>query len=395
MATTTALQPSPAFRKALLERGGGTAARCYQCATCSGVCELAPAGAPFPRRQMLWAQWGLSDRLAADPAVWLCHQCNDCTVRCPRDARPGDVLQAVRSLAVEALAFPAFLGRWVANARRTWPLLLGLPILFWLALLAGMGLLRVPDDFHAYEQVVPHWLIYSVFFPMAGFATLASFTGGRRLWRALGNGVARSGSFLAQLAPVGLEIATHKRFGECGSAHYRRAGHLALFWGFMGAALTSGLLIVAIYLQGEQLPLALGHPYKILGNLSALLLLLGGSILVVKRLTQDDRVAASTAFDWFFNGVVALVILSGVAAELARLLAGDGVWPPPVAVGVYVVHLGVVTTLFLTFPYSKFSHLVYRTLAMAHERMVREPAARGRDDALPRAPAGEARADGS
>jgi len=193
MASTTALQPSPEFRKALIERGGGTAAKCYQCATCSSVCKLSPEGAPFPRRQMLWAQWGLSDRLAADPAAWLCHQCNDCSVRCPRGARPGDVLQAVRSLAVEALAFPAFLGRWVAHAGTTWPLLLGLPILFWVALLAATGLLHVPPDFHAYEQLVPHGLIYAVFLPMAGFVMFASFTGGRRLWHALGNGVSRSG----------------------------------------------------------------------------------------------------------------------------------------------------------------------------------------------------------
>jgi quinone-modifying oxidoreductase subunit QmoC len=375
MASTTALQPSATFRKTLAERGGGTAAKCYQCATCSSVCELAPEGAPFPRRQMLWAQWGLSDRLFADPATWLCHQCNDCTVRCPRGARPGDVLQAVRSLAVEALAFPAFLGRWVGNARATWPLLLGLPILFWLALLAGTGLLRVPGDFRAYEQVVPHWLIYSVFLPVAGFAMLASFAGGQRLWRALGKGVSRSGSFLAQLGPVALEIATHRRFGECGSARYRRVGHLALFWGFVGAAVTSGLLIVAIYVQGERMPLGLGHPYKILGNLSAVLLLLGGGILVANRLTQDGRVGASTAFDWFFNVVVALVIVTGVVAELARLLAGEGTVPAAVAVGIYVVHLGVVTTLFVTFPYSKFAHLVYRALAMVHERMTREPGA--------------------
>ena len=35
----------------------------------------------------------------------------------------------------------------------------------------------------------------------------------------------------------------------------------------------------------------------------------------------------------------------------------------------YVLHLGVVLCLFVTFPYSKFAHLLYRTLAMIHERM--------------------------
>ena len=41
-----------------------------------------------------------------------------------------------------------------------------------------------------------------------------------------------------------------------------------------------------------------------------------------------------------------------------------GVW-------VYIAHLGTVLSMFATFPYSKFAHLLYRSLAMVHERMVR------------------------
>ena len=33
------------------------------------------------------------------------------------------------------------------------------------------------------------------------------------------------------------------------------------------------------------------------------------------------------------------------------------------------IHLAIVLTLFLTLPYSKFAHILYRTLAMAHERL--------------------------
>ncbi len=371
MATLPALLPSAEFRDALRRRGGETATRCFQCATCSAVCELAPMEAPFPRRQMLMAQWGMADRLAADPAVWLCHQCNDCTARCPREAHPGDVLQAVRSLVIERLSFPRFVGTAVANARATWPLLLGLPILFWALLLGALGRLDAPADFVAYEQIVPHGVLYAVFFPVAAWVLLASWISGRRFWSLLGAAQPRSGAFLANLFPPLGEIATHRRFGTCAAAKPRRTGHLALLWGFVGAAVTSGLLIVGIYIMHLEMPLSLGHPFKILGNISAILLVLGAVLLVTNRLRDGATSGVSTAFDTFFLTVVVLVIATGVVVEVARFVLS-----PQAALVLYVLHLSVILTLFLTFPYSKFAHMLYRTLAMVHERMTRpEPAA--------------------
>jgi quinone-modifying oxidoreductase subunit QmoC len=368
MAVLTAVAPSTAFSEELRRRGGATAARCYQCATCSSVCALAPEDSPFPRRQMLWAQWGLADRLAAHPAVWLCYQCNDCTQRCPRDARPGDVLQIARALVIERLAFPRFLGRLVGRAATTWPLLIGAPILFWVVLLAGTGLLSVPRGTLVYGDFVPHWLLYSVFFPVAGWVGYASWVSGRRFWNLLGDGSPRAGSFLPQLLPVLTEIATHKRFASCEAAQPRRLGHLLLLWGFVGAAITSGLLVLALYGFHTELPLPLGHPFKVLGNISGVLLVAGGALVVKHRLADSDRAGTSTAFDTFFLTVVLAVIATGVLAEAGRLL-----FPARLACAVYVVHLGGVLSLFLTFPYSKFAHLTYRTLALVHVRMTTLP----------------------
>jgi quinone-modifying oxidoreductase subunit QmoC len=389
MASTTALAPSEDFRAELIKRGGASAAKCYQCATCSAVCELAPAESPFPRRQMLWAQWGLFDRLAADPSVWLCHQCNDCNVRCPRDAQPGDVLQVLRGLVVERLAFPTFLGKLVGNASKTWPLLIGLPILFWVLLLLAYPGSHIPTPTHAFAvegqfhwaELVPYPLIYTVYTLAALFAVVTAAIGGLRFWSLLGTGAQRSGSFLAQLLPVLGEIAAHKRFAKCSGSSQRRLGHIFLFWGFVGAAVTSGFAVMYLYkehvpfswlpLGAATYPVPITHWVKWIGNLSALALVIGGAVLYAYRLPSGDRQVGDThAFDRFFLWTVLGVIVTGVVTETLRFVALSQ-WAVYLGSAVYVAHLGLVFTLFVTFPYSKFAHLLYRTLAMVHERLAR------------------------
>src|SRR5512138_952514 len=200
--SATILSPVRGFRDELLRRGGGDAARCMQCATCTSVCDLATVDAAFPRRQILWAQWGLADRLAADPSIWLCHQCNDCTARCPRDAAPGDAMQAIRSLVIEHLGAPSSVARLVARARTTWPVLLGGPILLWALYVGAVSGFAVPRTPLVFGDVVPTWMIYSVFLPAAAFAIGAALVGARRAWTAWGAGGARGGTLLGGLAAV-------------------------------------------------------------------------------------------------------------------------------------------------------------------------------------------------
>jgi quinone-modifying oxidoreductase subunit QmoC len=407
MARQNEIIPSASFRKKLRERGGDTASRCYQCATCTAVCELAEGDCLFPRKQMLASQWGLADRLAGDPGVWLCHQCNDCTVRCPRDARPGDVLQTVRSLAIEELAVPRFMGRLVGNAGRTWPVLFAVPLLFWFALVLLVNGFAVPDrvdyqilhagadislvdeayaqeghgaaaaahDAHhvpgkenrvIYEELVPHKYIYIVYSAAFLFALVTALAGGAKFWKLLGRGGDRKGSFLGAFVPVLGEIASHRRFGSCEAAGSRRWAHFFLLWGFVGAAFASFLLVISLYVTKDPLPLAQSHPYKIIGNIAMVMLVVGALWLLVNRLQGANKSGASRAYDVFFLSVVVLVVVTGALTELAAFAL-----PPVVASVVYLVHLGAILTMFLTVPFSKFAHMVYRTLAMVHERMVK------------------------
>jgi quinone-modifying oxidoreductase subunit QmoC len=364
MASALGISPARAFRDALARKGGEAALRCMQCATCSTVCDLATPTSMFPRRQVLWAQWGLADRLRADPSVWLCHQCNDCTARCPRDARPGDAMQAIRALLVEELGAPRFMARLVGNAAWTWPILLLVPVLFLALLVRAVNGFAVPRTPLVYSDVVPQWMIYAVFLPAGAFAVLAAAVGARRAWAAWGEGAPRSGSLLRGLGAVALDVLLHRRFETCSAARPRRTGHMLLLWGFLGALATTTLLGILIDVLGVKTPLPQLHPVKLLGNLSAILLAVGVVWLAVNRAGNEAAAGRSRAFDVFLVALVTLLVFSGVGAELGRL------WlPPAAALALYVVHLGMVLSLFLTFPFSKLAHALYRTLAMAHERL--------------------------
>jgi quinone-modifying oxidoreductase, subunit QmoC len=103
------------FVDEILKYGGGDLMKCYQCGTCSVVCNPTPNNRPFLRKEMLYSQWGMKDKLMGDPDIWLCHQCSDCTKHCPRGAKPGEVLGALRKVAIAEHSFPKFLGKAVGD----------------------------------------------------------------------------------------------------------------------------------------------------------------------------------------------------------------------------------------------------------------------------------------
>ncbi|MEN8188364.1 MAG: quinone-interacting membrane-bound oxidoreductase complex subunit QmoC [Thermodesulfobacteriota bacterium] len=384
------VQPDLEFIKFLKTAGGDTMKKCYQCATCSVVCPLSTDDKPFPRKEMIWAQWGLKDKLVADADVFLCHQCGDCTAYCPRGAKPGDVLGAIRAYSYTANGWPAGLAK-LASSGKNLPMLIALPAVIIFVLWAISGGMHIPDamDFgkHGYQHFFGHWdfrwLSKNVFFidlmmlPAAGIAVYAAYKGVSNMWKSM---VAASGienvyrpsaaQFVQEfLWPSVQEIIWHNRFKECKTNRDRETGHKPLMWAFIGLFIVTAWSAFANDVLGPFIPslhgpMSFWNPIKILGNVSAVAMIVGIGILWSNRAKAEaeDNVTP-TFYDWFLIWEIMAVGVTGLLAEIAR-------WAGLAAPGyiIYFLHLVSVMMLFLYMPYTKFAHLVYRTVAMSFER---------------------------
>jgi len=378
------VKPDKEFLHRILSEGGEDLKKCYQCATCSVVCELSKGGSIFPRREMIWAQWGLKDRLMADPNVWLCHQCNDCSTQCPRGARPGDVLSALRHEHVLHYAVPRFLGVW-ANQVKYLPLMLMIPaVLLALALVARKpleGILPFGDHHGFYAGFFPHWLLIGFFSAFTGLAAVAAVVGIVRFWLAMKAADQASGrssparGIVPGVVSIVKSILFHDRFSQCTSHGSRRSAHLLAFYGFMALFVVTVWAVIDLYVMpnvfgiSSLYPFNLLHPMKVVANVGCVVLIFGCVTAIVdRRRNQAEAAGASTAFDWIFVWLLLSVGVSGLLTEILRFVAEPAGMKglELTAFAVYFVHLVLVFDLLVYLPYSKFAHIMYRTVALVY-----------------------------
>ncbi len=380
------IEPDLEFIREIKLAGGDTVKKCYQCATCSTVCPISPEDGPFPRKEMIWASWGLKERLVTDPDIWLCYQCNDCSVYCPRGANPGDVLAAVRKRAFEWYAIPRGLGKAVGSPGGLIPLLL-VPVI-----LVGLILWKGAAYNDAFPEALRHTSWYGEFFPLLAVDTLFIVTvllmGGlmiaslTRFWKDMVAGMPgpEKKTFVQATIDTIIEILRHDRFDQCETAKPRRMGHMLTFWGMILLFLTTACVFIGLYFFEMHIPMAPWFPVKILGIVGAVVFCAGLFMLWNTRLNDPDSAGKSSYQDMLFLWVLVIVGLTGVGAYLLRVVSPDAVNPtaeanqasaiPTIAVAVYFVHLVSVWFLLAYLPYSKFAHMVYRTFALIRAHQV-------------------------
>jgi quinone-modifying oxidoreductase subunit QmoC len=380
MANSYWVEPDVKFVRQLVGLGGETLKKCFQCATCSVVCPISPDEKPFPRKEMIAAQWGLKDKLVGNMDVWLCHHCNDCSTYCPRGARPGDVLNAVRAYSIQEYAWPKWLGKIVPDGRFWW-LLLAIPVAIFLFVLGVTGHLHIPEGEIEFAKFFPTLLVDVVFVPLATvWIPLVFGIGIYRFMTDIHKNAVAEGKtkrkdlnvpdFLKSIACTIPTILRHSKFSQCTENKGRYLSHILVLFSFVGLFVVTNIFFVALYILQVPGPYSQANPVKILANVSAIALLVGVILMISNRLKETDaNVGKGSYFDWSLIILVLGLVVTGGLSELTRLAHLRVVAYP-----MYFAHLVFVFCLFAYLPFSKLAHMVYRTLAMAYSRYSeREP----------------------
>ena len=363
------MQPLDALVRQAAELGAGApeaeVARvlqiCNACRYCEGFCAVFPA---------------MTRRLAFPAAdahylANLCHNCGACLHACqyaPPHAFAVNVPQAmakVRRETYAGYAWPAVFGAAYRRNGVVVALALAAALALFLVLAAAshVGLWHVPlaGDFY---RVFPHGLMVAMFAPVFGFALLALTVGVVRFWRAQAPGPA-SGAALAEAAHDALRLKyLDGGHGEgCNEADdrftkARRVAHHFTFYGFMLCLASTTVATLYHYGLGLKAPYAFTSLPVVLGTLGGIGLIIGplGLFLLNIKRHPDHGDRAQKAMD---HGLIWLLMFVSATGLLLMVLRDTSAMTALLA-----VHLGFVMALFLTMPYGKFAHGIYRLAAL-------------------------------
>ncbi|VVD61139.1 tricarballylate utilization 4Fe-4S protein TcuB [Pandoraea cepalis] len=334
---------------------------CNACRYCEGFCAVFPA---MTRR----LEFGVAD---AHFLANLCHNCGACLHACqyaPPHEFAVNVPKAMADVRVKTYsdyAWPPVFGSLYKNNGLTVAIALaaGLALFFSLSI-AILGDLVPATPLASFYHVFPHNLLALMFGAVFVFDAFALSVGVRRFWRNEPPGAVSAGA----AAEASRDILTLRYLGGghgegCNNdddrySLARRRFHHLTFYGFMLCFASTSVATLYHYFLNLEAPYALASLPVILGTAGGVLLTVGafGLLWLNMRRHPLHGTASQRPMDRAFIFLLLLISVTGLALLAFR--------QTPLMPTLLAAHLGVVMALFLTVPYGKFAHGVYRGAAL-------------------------------
>jgi citrate/tricarballylate utilization protein len=363
----------------ILEEADRLMTVCNSCRYCEGLCAV------FPAMEMRRAFSDGDLNYLAN----LCHACGACYTDCqfspPHefDVNVPKTLAIARAESWAAYVWPrAFAGAFARNG-----LVIGLVAAFSAAaFIFGFAawhdrqvLFGIHTGPGAFYKLMPHNAMAALFGAAFLYAIVALAMGVRAFWRDIGE-------------PVGMKTdagALFQAMRDAGELRYldgggvgcfneddrptdrRRLYHHFTFYGFALCFASTCVATLYHYLLAREAPYPWWDLPVVLGTLGGIGLLIGPIGLLAERSKRDTVLVDETRYgmDVAFIVMLFLASLTGMALLMLRETAAMGPLLP--------LHLGVVFSLFITMPYGKFVHGIYRFVALVRYAMERKAMAHG------------------
>ena len=355
------LHASPALAEA-----GRLMTVCNSCRYCEGLCAV------FPAMEMRRAFPDGDLNYLAN----LCHNCGACYYDCqfapPHefDVNVPKTLARVRAQSYEAFVWPRSCAGMFERNGLAISLIAALSVTAFIVGFAAYNdpgvLFGVHTGPGAFYRLMPHNTMAFIFGVAFLYAIIAIIMGVRMFWR----GIAEPMGPLKEPLPLwdASKDAGQLRYlngGDVGCYNEderptdrRRNYHHLVFYGFLLCFASTSVATVYHYFLGRVAPYPWYDLPVVLGTVGGVGMLVGSAGLLAAKVKRDPALVdrPSLGMDIAFTAMLFLTSLTGLALLVLRETAAMGL--------LLAVHLGVVFALFVTLPYGKFVHGIYRWVAL-------------------------------
>jgi citrate/tricarballylate utilization protein len=305
----------------------------------------------------------------------LCHDCRACYYACMFTPPHEFAINIPRILAEARIetyrrwSWPGFLARAFKDRSITVSLAVAataLVVVLSLLLIPARSLFAAHLGPGAFYEVVPYVAMVIGGLVLFFYAIAVWLRGGARFWSETRSVLNQPGSFQALAAAVGAALGLRYLKGGGPGCFYpkerpsavRRIYHSLTFWGLLFDFASTTLAFIYQDCFHRLPPYALTSAPVIFGSLGGVALIIGTGGLIWFKWRSDPEPAAAGAsgMDYVFLVTLGLTALTGMLTLIFRATTAMG--------ALLILHLALISALFVTAPYGKFVHFVYRSLAL-------------------------------
>jgi ferredoxin len=349
---------------------------CFNCGNCTASCPLTEDGHVFPRGTIRLLQLGLKDRLLESTDPWLCYYCGDCSRTCPRGAEPAETMMATRRWLI-AHYDQTGKARKLYTSEKTVVLAIVRTALLPLILLVAYHLLTGGRNIHTdrvvlndFAPVMWVWGLVLLHFVYLGSHVVRNCVYMTRL--VLGSEASLLkiplSVYLAQIKNFGVHFITQREWwSKCDETRKvevnRWFKHLMLMTGYV---IMLVLVVPMLWWFQTDKIYPLYHPQRLLGYYATLVLMLTSVEIIISRFKKQEELHRfSHPSDWLFPSFLLVGSITGILVHILRYMQAP--WPTYI---VYTIHvMAMVAMLDTEVGIGKWTHLVYRPLALCLEAM--------------------------